>query len=127
MNVNDAVIQNCHYFILTGLIHLIILPTVGHFGPQGNDLHHFIALAVHTEVVSVVDDVDVIEQWVASSQVALKGRRIKRLVFQFKGLHILQFMLSGVIHTKKKWPHARYDGPSVPVLLATRECAQQVQ
>ncbi len=39
----------------------------------------------------------------------------------------LQFILPGIIHTTKQPPRQHRDGPSVLVLLPTRELAQQVQ
>uniref|UniRef100_A0A1I7WQW1 Uncharacterized protein n=1 Tax=Heterorhabditis bacteriophora TaxID=37862 RepID=A0A1I7WQW1_HETBA len=44
-----------------------------------------------------------------------------------KNIFTVHVTWPGVIHTQKKRRHARYDGPSIPVLLAIRECAQQVQ
>lgn len=40
---------------------------------------------------------------------------------------MFQFILPGIIHTTKQPPRGRGEGPSVLVLLPTRELAQQVQ
>ncbi|XGW06913.1 hypothetical protein V3C99_016879 [Haemonchus contortus] len=58
--------------------------------------------------------------------IAMSGRDIISIAKTGSG-KTLAFMLPGLIHTTKQPPRGRYDGPSVLVLLPTRELAQQVQ
>ncbi|VDL80860.1 unnamed protein product [Nippostrongylus brasiliensis] len=58
--------------------------------------------------------------------IAMSGRDIISIAKTGSG-KTLAFMLPGLIHTTKQAPRARYEGPSVLVLLPTRELAQQVQ
>ncbi|WKY09026.1 hypothetical protein Q1695_001854 [Nippostrongylus brasiliensis] len=58
--------------------------------------------------------------------IAMSGRDIISIAKTGSG-KTLAFMLPGLIHTTKQPPRARYEGPSVLVLLPTRELAQQVQ
>ncbi|KHJ84111.1 hypothetical protein OESDEN_16179 [Oesophagostomum dentatum] len=58
--------------------------------------------------------------------IAMSGRDIISIAKTGSG-KTLAFILPGIVHTTKQQPRARYDGPSVLVLLPTRELAQQVQ
>jgi superfamily II DNA/RNA helicase len=58
--------------------------------------------------------------------IAMSGRDIISIAKTGSG-KTLAFMLPALIHTTKQGPRTRYDGPSVLVLLPTRELAQQVQ
>ena len=42
-------------------------------------------------------------------------------------IHHFQFILPGIVHTIKQAPRQHRDGPTVLVMLPTRELAQQVQ
>uniref|UniRef100_A0A1I7XHK3 Helicase ATP-binding domain-containing protein n=1 Tax=Heterorhabditis bacteriophora TaxID=37862 RepID=A0A1I7XHK3_HETBA len=61
--------------------------------------------------------------------IAMSGRDIISIAKTGSGktLAVSVFMLPGIVHTTKQQPRGRYDGPSVLVLLPTRELAQQVQ
>ncbi|VDM59050.1 unnamed protein product, partial [Angiostrongylus costaricensis] len=58
--------------------------------------------------------------------IAMSGRDIISIAKTGSG-KTLAFMLPAIIHTTKQAVRGRYDGPSVLVLLPTRELAQQVQ
>ncbi|ETN69467.1 DEAD/DEAH box helicase, partial [Necator americanus] len=58
--------------------------------------------------------------------IAMSGRDIISIAKTGSG-KTLAFMLPGIVHTTKQQVRGRYDGPSVLVLLPTRELAQQVQ
>ncbi|EYC14005.1 hypothetical protein Y032_0042g659 [Ancylostoma ceylanicum] len=58
--------------------------------------------------------------------IAMSGRDIISIAKTGSG-KTLAFMLPAIVHTTKQTPRGRYDGPSVLVLLPTRELAQQVQ
>ena len=58
--------------------------------------------------------------------IAMSGRDIISIAKTGSG-KTLAFMLPGLIHTIKQAPRGRMDGPSVLVMLPTRELAQQVQ
>ncbi|CAI4223209.1 unnamed protein product [Auanema sp. JU1783] len=58
--------------------------------------------------------------------IASSGRDIVSIAKTGSG-KTLAFMLPAILHTTKQTPRARFEGPSVLVLLPTRELAQQVQ
>ncbi|PAV70798.1 hypothetical protein WR25_05417 [Diploscapter pachys] len=58
--------------------------------------------------------------------IAMSGRDIVSIAKTGSG-KTLAFMLPGLIHIIKQAPRGRMDGPSVLVMLPTRELAQQVQ